>query len=143
MNPVIERTEWLYVALLELGDGVAELPGDRNNPRVVEYHASTGLGASPDAVPWCSSFVNWCMKRVGIPRTKSAAARSWLNWGEPTDRPGGVAVLTRGPNPAAGHVGFYLGEREGSLYLLGGNQGDRVSIAKFPVARLLGIRWPS
>src|SRR5690606_23551067 len=53
-----------------------------------------------------------------------------------------IAVLSRGSNPAQGHVGFVLGAAEDKLFLLGGNQKDAVSVQSFPVARLLGLRWP-
>ena len=55
---------------------------------------------------------------------------------------GAVAVLSRGSDPSAGHVGFLLGETDGHVLLLGGNQGDAVSVAAFPKTRLLGFRWP-
>jgi hypothetical protein len=29
------------------------------------------------------------------------------------------------------------------VYLLGGNQGDRVSVRAYPRKRLLGYRWPA
>ncbi|MBN9352542.1 MAG: TIGR02594 family protein, partial [Hyphomicrobium denitrificans] len=37
---------------------------------------------------------------------------------------------------------FLLGDTNGKLYLLGGNQGDAVTVASFDKARLLGLRWP-
>jgi lysozyme family protein len=51
-------------------------------------------------------------------------------------------VLSRGSDPDAGHVGFLLGEAGNQIYLLGGNQSDAVTVAAFPKARLLGVRWP-
>ena len=61
-----------------------------------------------------------------------------------------VVVIQRGegkqPGPevvnAPGHVGFFVGYdavRE-LVQLLGGNQGNAVSIASFPAERILGIR---
>ena len=71
-------------------------------------------------------------------------ARSYLRWGAALDegRFGAVAVLSRGSDPAAGHVGFLLGETDAHFVLLGGNQGDAVGVAAFPKTRLLGFRWP-
>jgi hypothetical protein len=60
-----------------------------------------------------------------------------------------VVVLKRGsgkqPGPdvinAPGHVGFFAGYEYGNkIYLLGGNQGDTVSIAAYDTNRVLGIR---
>jgi hypothetical protein len=43
-----------------------------------------------------------------------------------------------------GHVGFVAGQdRAGNLMVLGGNQGDAVSIKPFARGRVLGFRWPA
>lgn len=140
----IPRTEhnWLDIARAELGQ--RGKPGPEHNPRIIQYHRATTLQATSDEVPWCSSFANWCMERAGIRGTRSAAARSWLKWGRELKEPrrGCVVVLRRGRNPAAGHVGFYMGERKGRIILLGGNQGNRVCTVSFPARDLLGYRWP-
>lgn len=41
---------------------------------------------------------------------------------------------------APGHVGFFAGYEMGTIYLLGGNQGDSVNVSPYPKSRLLGIR---
>lgn len=67
-----------------------------------------------------------------------------------------VVVLQRGdghqPGPevlaAPGHVGWFAGLDVGSdnplaptaIRVLGGNQNDKVSVAAFPLPRLLGVR---
>jgi len=60
-----------------------------------------------------------------------------------------VVILSRGSGPqpdasvlnAPGHVGFFAGwGTDGRIMILGGNQGDTVSIAPFDVSRVLGIR---
>ena len=137
--------EWMQVAERELARGVRELPGPADNPRIVEYHAATSFRATDDEVPWCSSFVNWCLQQTGREGTRSAAARSWLYYGTALDAPeyGCIVVLARGTNPAQGHVAFYTDTRpDGHLLLLGGNQSDAVSIAAYPSDRLLAYRWP-
>lgn len=132
---------WLLIALREMG--VAETPGPGDNPRIVDYHAATLGRFRDDEVPWCSSFLNWCMAKAGFTPTGSAMARSWLTWGVPLDQPrlGAVTVFQRG-TPPAGHVGLHLAGDEELVWVLGGNQGDRVSVAPYPRARLLGYRWP-
>ncbi len=57
-------------------------------------------------------------------------------------RYGAIAILSRGADPAAGHVGFLLGESDTEIALLGGNQSDAVTVVTYPKARLLGFRWP-
>lgn len=120
---------------------VAEVAGARHNRRIQQYHGATSLGDdTADEVAWCSSFVNWCQTTAGRPKTGSAMARSWLSWGV-TCRPeaGAVAVLRRGP-PPWGHVGYLVHWTAGHVWLLGGNQGNRVSVARFPRASLLDLR---
>jgi uncharacterized protein (TIGR02594 family) len=129
---------WMKVARAELG--VAEDPSG-SHPRIEAYHASTNGGAADDAVPWCSSFVNFCVEAAGQAGTRSKAARSWMDWGRDAGDfvPGCIVVLKRGSAPK-GHVGFFAGFEAGRIKLLGGNQGDRVSVASFDVDRVLARR---
>lgn len=68
-------------------------------------------------------------------------ARGWLTFGRAcTPRPGAVLVFSRGR--ASGHVGFQVGEDAAAFHVLGGNQTNRVSVARIARSRLLGARWP-
>jgi uncharacterized protein (TIGR02594 family) len=98
-----------------------------------------------DEVAWCAAFCGACLERSGIRSTRSLMARSYLAWGEPIAEPrmGAVAIFSRGKDPSLGHVGFWLGESDGGIVLLGGNQGNAVSVVRYPKARLLGLRWPT
>lgn len=139
----MSEPKWLALARGEIG--VHETPGAPATARIVEYDSCTSLRATSDEVPWCSSFVCWCLERAGLRSTLSAAARSWLKWGVPCEaKVGAVVVFSRGSNPAAGHVAIVnkLPE-QGYVEVVGGNQGDKVSIARFPVSRVLGYRWPA
>jgi uncharacterized protein (TIGR02594 family) len=149
---MIHAPDWVDVALHELKSGVEEIPGPSHEARIIQYHRATTLKASEDEVPWCSSFVNWCVERAGYTTTKSARARSWLAWGTDIDPPayGCVVIIKRGggsqPGPevldAKGHVGFFMGFADPRhIQILGGNQGNRVSIRPYPAARVLGYRW--
>lgn len=135
---------WMSIAFAE--GGVAQCPAGQSNPRITEYHEGTNIHGYDDKAPWCSSFVNWCLGRVGIRGTGSALARSWLEWGDPLDapKPGCVTILTRGdPNGWKGHVGFYLRSDERFIYLLGGNQLAEVREHFYPISSVLGHRWPA
>ena len=130
---------WMPYAWMELGQ--KEIAGDADNPRIIEYHSATTLKATDDEVPWCSSFVNWCMRKAGLVGTGSAAARSWLTWGvDGVLEYGEVAVISRGSNPEQGHVAFLLDMNKDWVWLLGGNQHDSVSVSRFPRASLLDCR---
>lgn len=131
------------IAVRELLVGVKEIRGaGLHNARILEYHGATGLGASDDETPWCSSFVNWCLRTAQVVGTNSASARSFMLWGKRAlPKPGCIAVLWRGHrDSSSGHVGFYLGGADGRVFLLGGNQGDAVSVAPFPASRVLDYR---
>jgi uncharacterized protein (TIGR02594 family) len=133
-----------YIVIAEKEMGVKEVPGKGSNPRILEYHKATKLGATDDAIAWCSSFVNWVLMKAGYQRTYSAAARSWLGAGEVLKKfePNCIVVLKRGKSAWQGHVGFGIEQKGGYVTLLGGNQGDKVSLAKFPVEAVLGYRRP-
>jgi len=96
-------------------------------------------------VAWCAAFVGACLERAGIVGTRSLMARSYLAWGQATTEPrtGAIAVLSRGSDPSLGHVGFLVGLTASDVILLGGNQGDAVSVQAFPRSRLLDLRWPA
>lgn len=135
MNPILEAYKTAHGEL-----GVKEVRGGENT-RIIEYHASTRLKANEDEVPWCSAFMCWCLERVGIISTKSAAARSYLDWGVEIEEPyeGCVVIFKRGEPPAA-HVAFYVKESGDWLFCLGGNQNDKVCVNAYPKSDLLGYR---
>ena len=137
---------WMAIARRKLG--IHEIPGPEANAFIVECLESTTLGRpdnQSDETAWCSAFANRVMELAGYDGTNSAWARSWLDWGrEPADAEFGagvVVVLARGPN--SGHVGFLEDWDDDRVRLLGGNQGDAVSAAWFPMSRVLGYRVPA
>ncbi|MDP8224497.1 MAG: TIGR02594 family protein [Candidatus Lernaella stagnicola] len=134
---------WYGVALAELGQ--AEIAGPDHNPRIQEYLASSGLMYVADETAWCAAFVNWCLQQAGLEGTERPNARSFLAYGEPADTPrvGDIVVLWRiAPDHWTGHSAFYAGEENGDLLLLGGNQGDCVTVARYSKDRVLDIRRP-
>lgn len=134
--------------------GLAEIHGPQHNGFIQWCFSLCSLSPeTPDETPWCSAFCNGIAWMMRLPRSKSAAARSWLNVGIPVDlataRPGNVIlILKRGagaqPGPeviaAPGHVTWFAGVEGGRVLGLGGNQGDQVSVAGFPIDRILGLR---
>lgn len=133
--------------------GTTEVPGPRVNPVILAMLRLEDGSIVDDATAWCSAFVNFVAWLLDLPRSKSLAARSWLRIGAPVaiaDARVGfdVVVLQRGnaPQPGAdmldapGHVGFFAGLDGDTVRVLGGNQGDAVTEARFPVARVLGVR---
>ncbi len=139
------QPRWLELAWGDLG--VAETPGAATHRRVVRYYADVGHPqVSDDEVAWCAAFVGACLERAGIASTRSLMARSYLDWGEPRRRaapPAPSPSSAAAPIPRLGHVGFLVGSTATDIILLGGNQGDAVTVQAFPRSRLLGLRWPA
>lgn len=132
---------WMAVAWALYG--VQEAPGKATNATVRALYRDAGHPhVRDDAVPWCAAFVSAVLERAGVPSTRSLRARSYLSWGTAIDGPmlGAIAVLSRGSNPAYGHVGFVVGSTARHVFLLGGNQSDAVTVARFPMSRVLGYR---
>lgn len=138
--------------------GIRELAGDADHPLIRWWLSLCGFPTDVhDETAWCSAFVNGIAWEMRLPRSKSAAARSWLTVGRPiaiedAKADSDVVVLKRGtgeqPGPeviqAQGHVGFFAGREQvggyGHVLVLAGNQGNAVSVESFPVTRILGIR---
>lgn len=148
--PIFSKAPWMAVAMKEIGHH--EVPGAGHNPRIITYHATTTLSAKTDETPWCSSFVNWCLQQVGITGTNSAAAASWLSWGQASAHiPGAITVIyySRAANSSfsasGNHVGFLARETTTHYKLLGGNQRDQVKISSYPKKswKLRGCRLPN
>jgi len=137
-----DPNKWMSIAEKEIG--IKEVSGSGANARILEYHAQTSLNASSDETPWCSAFACWVMKQAGIAGTRSASARSWVNWGSSLTGPryGAVVVITRGNDPRLGHVGFVSRFDKDYVWLLAGNQTDSVSVVRFSRANVLAYRWP-
>ena len=142
-------TNWMKIAYKE--NGQREIAGKDNNPVIIKYHASTTLKAQSDETPWCSSFVNWVMQQAKIQGTNSAAAASWLNWGEKCSAKTGAITVIRDAKAAnssltrsGNHVGFLVQETSTHYQLLGGNQGNKVMVTLYPKSSwsLRGYRWP-
>jgi uncharacterized protein (TIGR02594 family) len=139
----MDQPAWMAEAWPQLG--VREVPGRRHSRDVLEFFRDAGRDdVARDEVPWCAAFVGACLERADRPGTGSLLARSYLDWGRVLAAPrlGAIVVLSRGKDPGAGHVGFWIGETEDKHILLGGNQSDAVSVAAFAKDRLLGFRWP-
>ncbi len=133
---------WMDAAHAEIG--TKEVLGDSDNPRIVWYHSFTRLKATDDETAWCSAFVCAMLESTGWASTRSASARSYLDYGREIGTPeyGCIVVMSRG-KPGQGHVGFYVGtDKNGDLLILGGNQGNQVCISPRKKATVLSYRWP-
>lgn len=135
---------WIDIARQYIG--TAEIKGAKHNPKILQWWAAIRAPFTDDESPWCAAFVGGVLEEAGIKSSRSAAARSYCSWGRTLVSPvlGCVVVFWRGsPSGWSGHVGFLVGrDKAGNLMVLGGNQGDMVSIKPFPMNRVLAYRWP-
>jgi uncharacterized protein (TIGR02594 family) len=138
---------WMEIAWAE--QGTAEIEGPESNPQILQYFKTAGFGAvTSEDMPWCGAFAGACLAGAGLPRPSDARvlrARAYLDIGTPITAPrvGAIVVLSRpDAGPTAGHVGFVSGWTETHVAVLGGNQGDAVTVAHFPRSQVVGYRWP-
>lgn len=131
--------------------GMKEVAGNVSNPMILAMLKLDQPWPEGDEVHWCSAALNWWAWLLRLPRSKSLQARSWLNVGKPIELSQAkvgfdIVVLYRGDiNGTQGHVGLFAGREcengiSGRVLLLGGNQGDAVSIAPFSIQSILGVR---
>lgn len=98
-----------------------------------------------DETPWCGLFVGFVLGQTGRFVVKEwYRARAWeSDTMTRLDAPayGCIVTFTR---HGGGHVGFVVGkDRAGNIVVLGGNQGNEVSILPFAPERVTGYYWPS
>lgn len=124
--------------------GLKEIVGKMHNSTIQRWLRELGAWWSDDETPWCGTYVAWCLKKAVRKLPKHwYRAKEYENYGTRLTRPayGCIAVMSR---QGGGHVGFVVGEvsKGGDLLILGGNQGNAVSIARFPRSRITAYVWP-
>lgn len=126
--------------------GLKEIPGKQHNQEIVALWRESGMPQiTDDETPWCMAFVNGCLVRGNKAGTKSGLARSPLypehkDKFEKLDGPElySIGVMKRGNSSWQGHVGFVADFNDKYVWLLGGNQGNAVSIARYPRSAFSG-----
>lgn len=127
--------------------GVKEFPGKASNPQIKAWinQAAKWLDDDDSSTAWCGCFRGavGLATGTGVPKEHFRAA-SWANWGEPVDvkapktwKQGDTIVMTR---PGGNHVCLLDRVSGDSVYCLGGNQSDAVTIGRFPRSRVTHVR---
>ena len=146
----------MNITALELAQrfiGIKEVNGSVDNPQILSMLRLDNSWPDHDEVAWCSAFVNYVAWLLRLPRSKSLAARSWLEVGTPIDieeaKPGfDVVIIKRkasDPGPEVikfqGHVALFSAYKgDGRIWMLGGNQSNSVTLNSYDYGRLLGVR---
>ena len=138
-----------WYAMAKTYMGLREIVGPKHNKTILRWLKNLAAAWADDETPWCGTFVGACIMETmpdePIPNNPFGA-RNWGKFGVPLKKPamGAVLVFWRGKRSGwSGHVGFYAGEDATAYHVLGGNQGNKVSIARVAKKRLLNIRWPA
>lgn len=131
--------------------GVAEVVGKGSNATIIGWRDELNqngvriAGYSDDDIPWCGLFaavVVFRRARVAAEVVKDSLwALNWASYGvkSPKASLGDVLVFKR---PSGGHVGFYIAEDAACYHVLGGNQGNRVSVTRIAKNRCVAVRRP-
>lgn len=128
--------------------GVAEVVGRGSNRTIIGWRDELNqagvpiTGFSDDDIPWCGLFAAIVVHRAGKKVvTGPLWARNWAGFGAGVAQAGlgDVLVFARG---GGGHVGFYVAEDASAYHVLGGNQGNKVSITRIAKARCIAVRRP-
>lgn len=130
--------EWVYVG------------GEKRSNPVVERFIEKVEGKKRNAIntPWCAYWIGAKLEYHDWTSTKSGMARSYLRWGVKVEdgdwQVGDLVIFWRGRNDdgVTGHIGFICSFDDDSVLVLGGNQGDKVSLQYFPISKVLGVRRP-
>lgn len=137
--------DWMAYARSQIG--VREIVGPKHSPTIMGWIKSLGakklgITVKDDETAWCGTFAAQVMDSAGLPTPPIAVrASAWGAYGRKLVAPryGCILVFTRS---GGGHVGFYVGEDRDCYHVLGGNQGNAVSITRIDKGRLTEMRWP-
>lgn len=130
--------------------GIREVPGKGSNPAIIDMAKGLGIEKiyTDDDISWCALFINHLIRITGKPALvvgkdpyNYLRAKFMQNWGNPVksgeEQLGDVLIFDR---EGGGHTALYIGETGSTFFVLGGNQGNTVSIVEIPKSRLLGAR---
>lgn len=135
--------------------GTKEYAGTKDNPVILQWAKDLGLEKvyKADQTPWCGLFFAYVMMK--------ANRRVDLNTKDPYDylralkyqSMPNVTVVPKGEEafgdilifqrPEGGHIGFYNGQTNDTFNVLGGNQGDSVSLVNIAKSRLVKCLRPN
>lgn len=124
--------------------GLTEVVGPQHNKTIQLWLSKLRAWWQDDETPWCGTFVAHCMQESGFEIPKNwFRAKEWAEYGSNLRTthlcPGAILVFDR---KGGGHVGFYIAEDDKFYHVLGGNQGNKVSVMSLAKDRLVAARWP-
>jgi uncharacterized protein (TIGR02594 family) len=136
-----EKSPRLLVEAVKL-IGIKEVVGKVHNPVIMAWAKDLDLQKiyTADEIPWCGLFIAYACHKAGVDVVdKPLWALSWAKWGNKVTEPmlGDILTFKR---DGGGHVGIYVGEDKDCYHVLGGNQGNAVSVTRIVKSRLYQAR---
>ena len=137
-------TEPIWMKLARKHIGLREVVGPKHNGIILGWLARLKAWWKEDETPWCGTFVAAVMQEADLPVAANwFRAKAWAEYGSRLQMhllaPGAILVFAR---EGGGHVGFYTGEDNTHYHVLGGNQGNAVSVTRIAKGRCIAARWP-
>jgi uncharacterized protein (TIGR02594 family) len=125
--------------------GTKEIVGEKHNPVILGWAKELGIGKiyTKDEIAWCGLAMAYAAFKAGLETNITAKEALWaLNWakfGTAVEIPmlGDILTFKR---TGGGHVGIYVGEDEKCYHVLGGNQGNAMSVTRIEKSRLYKAR---
>lgn len=122
--------------------GTKEVVGTKHNPVILGWAKELGLQNvyNSDEIPWCGLAIAYACHKAKVQVVdKPLWALSWSKWGTEVTSPmlGDILTFTRN---GGGHVGIYVGEDGLCYHVLGGNQGNAMSVTRIAKPRLYKAR---
>ena len=122
--------------------GTKEVVGKVHNPVILGWAKEVGLSKvyTADEIPWCGLAIAYACHQAGVQVVdKPLWALSWANYGTKVSEPmlGDILTFKR---DGGGHVGIYVGEDKDCYHVLGGNQGNAMSVSRIVKSRLYQAR---
>ena len=132
---------WMDFA--EAAIGTEEFSGSRSNPEILAWAKELNSRYyTDDSIPWCGLFMAHCFHSAGcsVKFGNFLWALDWRKFGvRSTGCYGALGVFGRN---GGGHVALYVSEDDDYYHILGGNQGDKVSVVRHSKSSLIEWRWP-
>lgn len=140
----MSEANWTRIARTYLG--LKEIKGPVDNPTIVAMFASCGHSwVKDDETAWCAAFVGHCLVKAGLKSSGALTAKSYLDHGTVLTGPVADCIGVKNRMGGAawqGHTGFVVAANRSTIWLLGGNQNNMVSIAPFKRSEFAGFIWP-
>lgn len=128
--------------------GTQEVVGKGSNRTIIGWRDELNRGGVPitgfsdDDIPWCGLFAAIVAHRAGKTVVRGPLwARNWMKFGVQSSGGLGDVLVFERPG-GGGHVGFYVAEDKSAYHVLGGNQGNAVTITRIAKDRCLARRRP-